>query len=137
MGGVLRLDRERELAAGMVRSLAIRTPSTRQPVGALSGGNQQKVLVGRWLLAKPRIILFYDVTRGVDIATKREIYELMLRLAAEGRAILFYSSDTEELAHLSHRILVMREGRVTATLTNPGVSAEDIVAAAMKVSRAA
>ncbi len=135
--GVMRLQRERELASGMVQSLRIRTPTVRQAVGNLSGGNQQKVLVGRWLLAKSRIIMFYDVTRGVDIATKREIYDLMLRLAAEERAILFYSSDAEELAHLCHRILVMREGRVAATLVNPGVSAEDVVAAAMKVSRAA
>jgi ribose transport system ATP-binding protein len=137
VGGVLRLERERELTNEMVSSLQIKTSGVRHAVGNLSGGNQQKVLVGRWLLANSRIILFYDVTRGVDIATKREIYDLMRRLVGEGRSILFYSSDTEELAHLSHRILVMREGRVVATLTNPGVTAEDVVAAAIKVSRAA
>jgi ribose transport system ATP-binding protein len=137
VGGVMRLNRERELTTKMVSSLQIKTPGVRHAVGNLSGGNQQKVLVGRWLLAESRIILFYDVTRGVDIATKREIYDLMHRLVGEGRSILFYSSDTEELAHLSHRIIVMREGRVVATLSNPGVSAEDIVAAAIKVPHAA
>jgi ribose transport system ATP-binding protein len=102
-----------------------------QPVGTLSGGNQQKVLVGRWLLAESRILLLYDVTRGIDIATKHEIYELMMRLAAEGKAILFYSSDTEELAHLCHRVLVLRDGRIAAALAPPELNAEAIVAAAM------
>ena len=137
VGGVMRLARERELTTKMVSSLQIRTPSVGHAVGNLSGGNQQKVLVGRWLLAQSRIILFYDVTRGVDIATKREIYDLMQRLVGEGRSILFYSSDAEELAHLSHRVIVMREGRVVATLVNPGLSAEDVVAAAIKVPHAA
>ena len=103
----------------MVERLNVRTPGLDAPVGALSGGNQQKVLLGRWLLAEPRILLLYDVTRGVDVATKHEIYELMMRLAAEGHAILFYSSDAEELAHLCHRVLVMREGRIAAEMTAP------------------
>jgi ribose transport system ATP-binding protein len=103
-----------------------------QPVGALSGGNQQKVLVGRWLLAESRVLLLYDVTRGVDVATKHEICELIARLAAEGKAILFYSSDTEELAHLCHRVLVLRGGRIAAELTPPMLDAESIVAAAMR-----
>jgi len=95
------------------------------------------VLLGRWLLADCHTLLLYDVTRGVDVATKHEIYELMVRLAAEGRAILFYSSDAEELAHLSHRVLVMREGRIAAELPAAGLTAEDVVAAAVRDSRAA
>jgi len=102
------------------------------PVGRLSGGNQQKVLVGRWLLADSHILLLYDVTRGVDIATKHEIYELMMRLAGEGRGLLLYSSDAEELAHLCHRVLVMREGRIAAELAAPGITAEHIVSAAVR-----
>ena len=74
--GVLRRGAERRLAQGMVRQLAVRAAGRRQPVGTLSGGNQQKVLLGRWLLAEPRILLLYDVTRGVDVATKHEIYQL-------------------------------------------------------------
>ena len=100
----------------MVRQLAVRAAGVGSAVGTLSGGNQQKVLLGRWLLAEPRILLLYDVTRGVDVATKHEIYQLMARLAGEGRAILFYSSDAEELAALCHRVLVMREGRIAAEL---------------------
>ena len=135
--GLLRQGMERRLTQGLVDRLKVRTAGLASPVGALSGGNQQKVLVGRWLLAEPRILLFYDVTRGVDVATKHEMYELMLRLAAEGRSILFYSSDAEELAHLSHRVLVLREGRIAAELHPPGITAEHIVAAAVRDSIAA
>jgi len=130
--GVIRSAREAQLAHQMVDRLKIRTPGLRNPVGQLSGGNQQKVLLARWLLADSHIVLLYDVTRGVDIATKHEIYELMLSLAREGRAVLFYSSDAEELAHLSHRVLVMREGRIAAELKAPGITAEDIVSAAVR-----
>ena len=104
-------------------------------MGQLSGGNQQKVLLGRWLIANSRILLLYDVTRGVDVATKHEIYELIVHLAQEGRAILLYSSDAEELAHLCHRVLVMREGQVAAELPSAGLTAETIVAAAVRETR--
>jgi ribose transport system ATP-binding protein len=135
--GVLRPTAERQAAQSVVDSLRVRTNGLGLQVGALSGGNQQKVLLGRWLLAECRILLLYDVTRGVDVATKHEIYELVLRLATEGHAIIFYSSDAEELAHLSHRVLVMREGAVAAELTAPGVTAEDIVSAAVRDTLAA
>ncbi|HUC17347.1 MAG TPA: sugar ABC transporter ATP-binding protein [Acetobacteraceae bacterium] len=130
--GVIRGAAERRMSREIITRLGVVTPSAAQPVGALSGGNQQKVLLGRWLLADSRILLLYDVTRGVDVATKHEIYELMARLAGEGRAILFYSSDTEELAHLCHRVLVLRAGRIAATLAPPALNAEAIVAAAMR-----
>ncbi|MGH7057545.1 MAG: sugar ABC transporter ATP-binding protein, partial [Acetobacteraceae bacterium] len=92
--GVIRAPTEGRMTRDIIAALGVKTPSAAQPVGALSGGNQQKVLLGRWLLAKSRILLLYDVTRGVDVATRHEIYDLMMRLAREGRAILFYSSDT-------------------------------------------
>ncbi len=130
--GVLKRGLEQRLAQGEAARLKVRTASLATPVGALSGGNQQKVLLGRWLLTEPRVLLLYDVTRGVDVATKHEIYELMMRLAAEGRSILFYSSDAEELAHLCHRVLVMREGRVVAELRAPGITAEHVVSAAVR-----
>lgn len=130
--GVIRGGAEMRMSREMISGLGIRTPTPMQPVGALSGGNQQKVLVGRWLLAESRVLLLYDVTRGVDVATKHEICELIARLAAEGKAILFYSSDTEELAHLCHRVLVLRGGRIAAELTPPMLDAESIVAAAMR-----
>jgi len=103
----------------------------RGQVGSLSGGNQQKVLIGRWLLATPRILLLYDITRGVDIGTKHDLYELIVKLAGEGKAILLYSSETEEMAHLCHRVLVMRGGRPVAELAGDELDAEAIVAAAV------
>jgi ribose transport system ATP-binding protein len=130
--GVVHATREREMTRQIAQALQIKAPSLLHPASGLSGGNQQKVLVGRWLLAQSQILLLYDVTRGVDIATKHEIYQLMLRLVGEGRAILFYSSDAEELAHLCHRVLVMREGKVAASLAGAELSAETIVAAAVR-----
>jgi ribose transport system ATP-binding protein len=130
--GVLRRRIERHRAESMATRLKIRMAGLRSPAGSLSGGNQQKVLVGRWLLVEPTILLLYDITRGVDIATKHELYELMMQLATEGRSILFYSSDTEELAHLCHRVLVMREGKVATELNAPDITAEHIVAAAVR-----
>jgi ribose transport system ATP-binding protein len=131
VGGVIRGGTEKRLVEQMIERLQIRLRSTDQAVDTLSGGNQQKTLVGRWLLADSRILLFYDVTRGVDVATKQDIYELMLRLISEGRSILFYSSETEEVARLSHRVLVMREGRLSAELEGPNVDTEEMVAAAL------
>lgn len=130
--GLLRRRLERRLAESEIARLKVRTGSLATPVGALSGGNQQKVLLGRWLLVEPEVLLLYDVTRGVDVATKHEIYALISRLAGEGKAILLYSSDAEELAHLCHRVLVMREGRVVAELQAPSISAEDVVSAAVR-----
>src|SRR5262249_17950619 len=92
----------------------------------------QKVLIGRWLLADAKVLLCYDVTRGVDVATTRDLHRLMLDLAAQGRSIIYYSSDTEEGARLAHRGLVMREGRGTAELRGPGIAAQDIVSAALR-----
>jgi ribose transport system ATP-binding protein len=129
--GLVSGTEERGLTDSMIRALDVRPPDPTRVVGTLSGGNQQKVLIGRWLLAETGVLLFYDVTRGVDVATKHEIYALINRLAREGRAIVFYSSDAEELAHLSHRVLVMREGRVAAEL-RPPMSSEDIVSSAVR-----
>ncbi|MGC9271859.1 sugar ABC transporter ATP-binding protein, partial [Acidiphilium sp.] len=134
--GLIRPGAERAIIDATIKSLSIRTPDAAQPVGALSGGNQQKVLLGRWLQTRPRILLLYDVTRGVDIATKHEIYDLVSRLAREGYAILFYSSDAEELAHICHRVKIMRRGRFVAELNGAALTAEAIVAAAMRDSAA-
>jgi ribose transport system ATP-binding protein len=130
--GVIMPGAEQAICSDMVGRLKVRASGLASRVGALSGGNQQKVLLGRWLLADCHVLLFYDVTRGVDVATKHEIYDLMMRLADQGRAVLFYSSEAEELAHLAHRVLVMREGRIAAELRGEDLSAEAIVAAAMR-----
>jgi len=106
-----------------------------QPVETLSGGNQQKVLIGRWLLTQPDVLLLFDITRGVDVGTKHDIYQLVVELAQEGKALLYYSSETEEIAQLCNRVLVMREGRVVAELDR-NADAESIVAASVSVPRA-
>ncbi len=130
--GFLRRRTEDRLVSELFDRLRVRAAGPLAPVGSLSGGNQQKILLGRSLLAEPRILLLYDVTRGVDVSTKTEIYALVHRLAAEGRAILLYSSDAEELAHLTHRVIVMREGRIAAVLEGAGLDAEAIVSAAVR-----
>jgi ribose transport system ATP-binding protein len=131
--GILNPAAERRLVARAVRRLQIRTGNANvQEVGALSGGNQQKVLIGRWLLAESDILLLYDITRGVDVGTKHDIYELMMELVREGKSLLFYSSETEEMARLCHRVLVMREGRVAAELAGASADAEAIVAASLQ-----
>ena len=138
LGGLARLGyldsaREAQSVHNMIRQLDIRTPGLDQAVGTLSGGNQQKVLIGRWLLTEARILLLYDVTRGVDVATKHDIYQLVATLSADGRAILYYSSDTAEMAHLCHRVLVMREGQIATELRSPGISADALVRASLQV----
>jgi ribose transport system ATP-binding protein len=132
-GGIVRRMLENRLVSRMVARLQIRSgrPAV-QEVGTLSGGNQQKVLIGRWLLAEPEVMLLYDITRGVDVGTKHDIYQLMVELIAEGKALLFYSSDTEETAHVCHRVLIMREGRIAGELTGDEIDAERLVAAALK-----
>jgi ribose transport system ATP-binding protein len=132
--GVIEHQRERTLVRQTFDRLQIRASGGGQLVRTLSGGNQQKVLIGRWLLADSRILLLYDITRGVDVGTKHDIYELVLDLARQGRSILFYSSDTEEMAHLCHRVLVLREGAVSAELQGPGIDPEKVVAAAVRGS---
>jgi ribose transport system ATP-binding protein len=124
---------ERGAVASIVAQLRVGAGrSTSQPVGNLSGGNQQKVLMARWLLTDARVLLLFDVTRGVDAATKHDLYELVAALARTGKAILYYSSETEEIASLCHRVLVLREGRIAAELAGPVGDAEQIVAASLR-----
>jgi ribose transport system ATP-binding protein len=132
-GGVIRPWREKATVAKAVERLRIKTrDAALQPVGTLSGGNQQKVLIGRWLLTQPDVLLLFDITRGVDVGTKHDIYQLVVELAQEGKALLYYSSETEEIAQLCNRVLVMREGRVVAELDRTA-DAESIVAASVSV----
>jgi ribose transport system ATP-binding protein len=132
IAGIIDRRRERSLVRSIVERLQVRPSDPDRRVSTLSGGNQQKVLIGRWLLADSHILLLYDVTRGVDVATKRDIYRLMLALIAQGRSILFYSSETDELAHLCHRVLVLRGGRLAAAIPGPGIDSEEIVAASVR-----
>ncbi|HRF01653.1 MAG TPA: sugar ABC transporter ATP-binding protein [Pirellulaceae bacterium] len=115
-GALVDRRRERSAATEAIANLAIRTPGPQQIVRYLSGGNQQKVVIGKWLSVAPRILLMDEPTRGIDIGAKHEIYQLMERLSAEGTAILFASSEMEEVIGMSDRVLVMHEGRLTGEL---------------------
>jgi ribose transport system ATP-binding protein len=121
----IRLAAERQ-----VKNLSIRTPSTKQLVSNLSGGNQQKVAVGKWLTADSEIIIFDEPTRGIDVGAKSEIYKLMNDLIDQGKSIVMISSELPEILRMSHRIIVMCEGKVTGELLNKEASQESIMALA-------
>jgi ribose transport system ATP-binding protein len=118
---------EREAASEMTTRLNIRTPSQEQIVQYLSGGNQQKVVLGKWLNIRPRVLLLDEPTRGVDVGAKREIYTIMENLASQGVAILFVSSEMEEVLGMSDRVFVMHEGRITGELSQDELSEEAVM----------
>ncbi len=126
-GGFLNRVFENELAATMISKLNIRTPSSEQRVQFLSGGNQQKVVLGKWLALKPRVLLLDEPTRGIDVGAKEEIYRLMEELAESGVGILFVSSEMAEIIGMSDRALVMHEGRLTGELARSELSEEAIM----------
>jgi len=115
----------------MIEQLQIKTPSPRLAVRNLSGGNQQKVVIAKWLLTRARIYLLYDLTRGIDVGTKQEVYQLMRALADDGAGILFFSTDVGELVGMCDRVLVLYEGRIGANLTGADITEENLVAAAL------
>ena len=122
--------RERALVGGFVEGLRIRTPTMEQRVGALSGGNQQKVVIARWLATNPKVLILDEPTRGIDVGAKAEVHALIARLAEEGVAILMISSELPEILGMSHRVLVMRAGRIVADLPRADATEERIMAAA-------
>ena len=124
-------SRKIQLAAEkQVKDLSIRTPSTKQRVSNLSGGNQQKVAIGKWLTADSEIIIFDEPTRGIDVGAKSEIYKLMNDLIDQGKSIVMISSELPEILRMSHRIVVMCEGRITGVLLNKEANQESIMALA-------
>ena len=118
---------ERSLAVEMKERLQTRTPHIEQPVKFLSGGNQQKVVIAKWLAMEPKILLMDEPTRGVDVGAKQEIYQLMDGLAQNGVGILFVSSDMEEVLGMSDRILVMHEGKLSGELPRELFSEEAVM----------
>lgn len=125
--GFLNFRREATDAGEMIERMGIKTPSRRQIARNLSGGNQQKVVIGKWLALQPRLLLLDEPTRGIDVGAKQEIYVLMEKLASEGMAILFVSSEMEEIIGMSDRVLVMHEGRITGQLPRSQLSEESIM----------
>lgn len=126
---------ELSLTERLARRLSIRG-DRRRPVQTLSGGNQQKVAVSKWLPLEPSVLLLNDPTRGVDVETKREIYLALRDMAAEGRAVVLLSTDTPELVHLCDRVIVFHKGSIAVTLAHGEATEEAIVAAAMGVRHA-
>ncbi|HEY8529001.1 MAG TPA: sugar ABC transporter ATP-binding protein, partial [Paenibacillaceae bacterium] len=121
-------DRRMGEAAGRtVERLMIKTPGVRQRVKFLSGGNQQKVVIGKWLIRDCDILIFDEPTRGIDVGAKSEIYRLLESLAASGKSIVMISSELPEILRLSHRILVMCEGRITGELVNDGNVSQELI----------
>ncbi|MFO1068111.1 MAG: sugar ABC transporter ATP-binding protein [Geminicoccaceae bacterium] len=129
--GLRKLAAESTTATGLVADFAIKIADVRDAAQVLSGGNQQKIAIGRWMPLAPRIFLLNDPTRGVDVETKREIYARLRRMAADGAAILLLSSDTLELVHVCDRVVVFRGGRVAAEIARDDLSEESIVGASL------
>lgn len=132
--GVIDRDAEGRLIDEMVRLLAIRTAGMNAPAGSLSGGNQQKVVIAKWLMRKPRIILLNDPTRGIDVGTKQEMYQLLRKLADSGAAILFYSTDYDELIGCCDRVLVLYDGAIASELAGAAVTERALVASALNLA---
>jgi ribose transport system ATP-binding protein len=117
----------RSVAEQRVEELGIKTPSVRQKARNLSGGTQQKVVVAKWLTAETEILIFDEPTRGIDVGAKQEIYHLLNHLAAQGKSIIMISSELPEILRMSHRILVMCEGRLTGELSAAEADQEKIM----------
>jgi ribose transport system ATP-binding protein len=114
--GLIKRDLESVTATTQVENLSVKAPGIETLVMNLSGGNQQKVVLGKWLALDPKVLILDEPTRGIDVGSKAEIYRLVRSLASDGAVVIVISSDMEEILHLSDRIAVMCEGRITGVL---------------------
>ena len=128
--GLLRRSAERREARTWTRRLYVKAASLADPVSTLSGGNQQKVVLAKWLATKPRVLIVDEPTRGIDVGTKAEVHQLLSQLAADGVAVLMVSSELPEVLGMADRILVMHEGRLVAELPRQGATEESVMFAA-------
>ena len=136
-GGVVDRPRERDEVAKWVEALGVRTPSVERPAQQLSGGNQQKVVLARWMLRNSRVLLFDEPTRGIDVGAKAEIYALMRRLADDGAAILMISSDLPEALGMADRLIAMRNGRIVGALSRDEATQDRVASLILGESAAA
>jgi ribose transport system ATP-binding protein len=134
--GVVRPEAVEAVTLSMRDRLAIRMASPETPVRFLSGGNQQKVAIAKWLLTDAAVFLLYDPTRGIDVGAKQEIYELMRQLADEGHGLLFFSTDLAEIVGLCDRALVMYEGAIARELQRTELTERHLVSAAVGLAEA-
>jgi ribose transport system ATP-binding protein len=135
--GVVDRAAERDAIERIMRLLAVRSDGSTPAASSLSGGNQQKLVIGKWLLNAPRIILLNDPTRGIDVGTKQEIYQLLRRLADEGAAILFYSTDYDELIGCCDRVLVMYDGAIKRELVGSEITERALISSALNIGAVA
>ena len=133
-GGIIDRAAERNAIDEMIRLLAIRTASIDIPVASLSGGNQQKVVIAKWLTLNPRILLLNDPTRGIDVGTKQELYQLLRKLANSGATIIFYSTDYDELVGCCNRVLVLYDGAVRSELVGAEITERALIASALNIA---
>jgi ribose transport system ATP-binding protein len=132
-GGIIDRAAESRHIEEMIKLLAIRTGGVDLPVGSLSGGNQQKVVIAKWLMRNPRIILLNDPTRGIDVGTKQEMYQLLRKLAEGGAAIIFYSTDYDELIGCCDRVLVLYDGAIKRELVGAEITERALIASALNI----
>jgi ribose transport system ATP-binding protein len=135
--GLVDLAGQRRAADGMARRLGVRMSGLDQPARTLSGGNQQKVVIGKWLLAQSRVLILDEPTRGVDVGAKVEIYRLVNELTASGHGVLMISSDLPEVLGMSDRILVMCQGRLTGELPAGEATQDAVMDLAVRTGRPA
>jgi rhamnose transport system ATP-binding protein len=135
--GFLRLAEEFRLSRDYTQRLDLRASSLDQELGLLSGGNQQKVVIAKWLATKPRVIILDEPTKGIDIGSKAAVHEFMAELAAEGLAVIMVSSEIPEVLGMSDRVIVMREGRIIDEVTGSRMTPETLVRAAAGIAEAA
>jgi ribose transport system ATP-binding protein len=133
--GIINLNKEKQTAGQMVDLLSIKTPKLETKVESLSGGNQQKIVISKWLGADSEILIFDEPTRGIDVGAKAEVHKLMDKLTHEGKSIVMISSELPEIMAMSDRILVFRDGMICAELTDPrALSEKDVLQYAIKAS---
>jgi len=135
-GTVIDLKAERAELDRAITTYEIKAPKPSARVGTLSGGNQQKLLIAKTLLAEPDVIVFDEPTRGIDIGTKQQIYRLIQSLAAAGKACVVISSEMQEIIGLSHRVMIMRQGRIVGEVAGDAMNEDEIVRYAVGLKEA-
>jgi ribose transport system ATP-binding protein len=131
--GIIDRDAERDAVDEMIDLLGIKTDGVAVPAGSLSGGNQQKLVIAKWLMRKPRIILLNDPTRGIDVGTKQEFYQLLRKLADAGAAIVLYSTDYDELIGCCDTVLVLYDGTVKRALRGADITERALISLALNI----
>ncbi len=132
----LKVDKAKKDATQVGSNLNLKMAGLEEPVSSLSGGNAQKIVIGKWLMRDPQVLLLDDPTKGVDVGTKAEFYALLTRLSEEGKTILFYSSDDEELIGLCDRVLVIYDGMIRTELSGETLTKQNLIAASLGVAHA-